>query len=601
MYKLLEMPKQHSRKLDQLDSNNRSKPSQPVVDLRTLRGFVKRGESNETMEPSEDSSITGHDDETFGNKSSVAWSNLNLLDASDDSTTHPSTDELIHRNMKMIEARIISIMKWRHRQIKGSIMSSSKSHSSEGRAESSYKKLCNDETDDNDGSITEIPEVAKVELELYVRTIANRYNKVLYHNFEHASHVTACVNQLITMLQDGNQSCSSTRSTESTSLSSSITSTATSVSTQIGSLSFDNFIKSNPMVHLSMVISALIHDVEHKGIGNKQLVDENDPLALKYKGKSVAENNSFDVATDLLYEDEFQNLRRCIFGEIDDGQSTLNKEVERHLESYKSLFYQVSHDVVMATDISCPNRLKNGKLKWIKAFEQGSDTDLILSCGPENDELQYKNEEQEGKKRRSSFPQLNQNHYPTRRSSTPHVSTNPTEFIADPFPDQTKLARPQRTRELSWMSNLNLNGSTEIMCPLCGTCSSRDDAFHCMSYTRLSSTLEQILQAADVGHTMQSWSVFIKWNEKLYNELWMANIQGRGPACHGQWFAGQISFIDNYIFPLAQRLKQCGVFGSLGSLFYDNASLNRKRWMIEGNDLCRKMHDNATKMFGASQ
>lgn len=562
---------------------------------------VKRGESNDTMTPSEDSSISGHYGETFGKKSSIAWSNLNLLDASKDSTAHPSTEDLIDRNVNMIEGCIISVMNWRHRQVRGSIMSDSRSHRTD-RAESSFEKLCNNEMDDNDndGSISKLPEAAKLELELYVRTIANHYNNVLYHNFEHASHVTACVNQLITMLHDDSQSC--TRPPELTSLSSSITSTTASTLSLIDIPSFGNFIKSNPIIHLSMVISALIHDVEHKGIGNKQLVDENDPLALKYKGKSVAENNSFDVATDFLYEDEFQNLRKCIFGEIDDGQSTLNKEVvERDLESYKSLFFQVSHDVVMATDISCPNRLKNGKLKWIKAFEQGSDTDLILSCGPQNDGFQNKNEKQDEKKRRGSYPQLNPNPCITRRSSTPHLSNNPTEFIADPFPDQTKLPRPQRTRELSWMSNLNLNGSTEIMCPLCETLSSRDDAFHCMSYTRLSSTLEQILQAADVGHTMQSWSVFCKWNEKLYNELWVANIQGRGPACHGQWFTGQLSFIDNYIFPLAQRLQQCGVFGPLGSLFYDNANSNKERWIIEGNDLCREMHDNATKMFGASQ
>ncbi len=557
--KPLEMPQQHLNHL-----NNRSKPPQQVVeiDFSTLKGFVKKGDSNAIMTPSEDSSVTAHEDETLCNNSSILWSNLNLLDTSTNSRSPPLIEELIRRNVAMIEALIINIMNWRDRQGKKKKSTTSHWH---------YN---------NSESINELPELAKLELELYVRTIASHYNKVLYHNFEHASHVTACVNQLMMMCHDGTSYSPSLGPPELASLSSSMTTTSSALNTP----RFENFTISNPVVHLSMVISALVHDVEHKGIGNKQLVDENDPLALKYKGKSVAENNSFDFSTDLFQEDEFQNLRKCIFGESDDGQS------DRDIESNKSLFYQISHDVVLSTDISCPTRLAKGKSKWKKAFEQESDHDLILSCGPQPYEFKCE----------ISFPSTIKNPPITGGSSERRVSFGPTEFIADPFPDQTKLPRPVRIRDFSWMSNLKLSGSTAIKCPFCGTCTSRDDAFQCISYTLLSSTLEQILQAADVGHTMQSWPVFVKWNEKLYCELWVANSQGRGPDCDGQWFSGQLSFFDNYIFPLAERLQQCGVFGAVGTIFYENASLNRERWVIEGNDLCRKMHANAMKMFGAS-
>ena len=50
------------------------------------------------------------------------------------------------------------------------------------------------------------------------------------------------------------------------------------------------------MTHLALVFSALIHDVEHQGVSNKQLVDENNPLAIKYDGKSVAFTIDYNVS-----------------------------------------------------------------------------------------------------------------------------------------------------------------------------------------------------------------------------------------------------------------------------------------------------------------
>ena len=48
-------------------------------------------------------------------------------------------------------------------------------------------------------------------------------------------------------------------------------------------------ITSDPLTQFSCVLSALIHDVDHTGVPNAQLVKENAYVARAYKNKSVAE------------------------------------------------------------------------------------------------------------------------------------------------------------------------------------------------------------------------------------------------------------------------------------------------------------------------
>jgi hypothetical protein len=54
---------------------------------------------------------------------------------------------------------------------------------------------------------------------------------------------------------------------------------------------------SDPLTQFAVVFSALIHDVDHTGVANGQLIKENSPIALHYDGKSVAEQNSIDLGT----------------------------------------------------------------------------------------------------------------------------------------------------------------------------------------------------------------------------------------------------------------------------------------------------------------
>lgn len=71
-------------------------------------------------------------------------------------------------------------------------------------------------------------------------------------------------------------------------------------------------IASDPLLHLAIIFSALIHDVDHSGVPNNVLVNEKAEIATLYRERSVAEQNSVDLAWKLLMQDSFKDLRRAI-------------------------------------------------------------------------------------------------------------------------------------------------------------------------------------------------------------------------------------------------------------------------------------------------
>jgi len=80
------------------------------------------------------------------------------------------------------------------------------------------------------------------ELRQYVHTILSQYNNVPYHNFEHAYHVVISANKLLDLA-----------------LNSEIHGLSTSKPRMFG-------LRTDTLMHLLLLYSALIHDVEHKGI-----------------------------------------------------------------------------------------------------------------------------------------------------------------------------------------------------------------------------------------------------------------------------------------------------------------------------------------------
>ena len=84
----------------------------------------------------------------------------------------------------------------------------------------------------------------------------------------------------------------------------------------------------------TLLLSPQIHDVDHPGVPNSQLVKEGDDLASQYK-QSCAELNSLDLAWNLLMEPDYSALRRAIY--------STETEFKR--------FRQLLVNIVLATDI----------------------------------------------------------------------------------------------------------------------------------------------------------------------------------------------------------------------------------------------------------
>ena len=113
-------------------------------------------------------------------------------------------------------------------------------------------------------------------------------------------------------------------------------------------------VTSHPLIQFACVFSSIAHDIEHPGVPNIQLVKENAEVATKYKNKSIAEQNSLDVAWNLFMQDKYNSLRATIFSD----------EIEL------KLFRQLCVNSLIASDVMDKdlNALRNAR--WDHAFSE---------------------------------------------------------------------------------------------------------------------------------------------------------------------------------------------------------------------------------------
>jgi len=114
---------------------------------------------------------------------------------------------------------------------------------------------------------------------------------------------------------------------------------------------------------------------------------------------------------------------------------------------------------------------------------------------------------------------------------------------------------------------------------------------------RATIVVEHIMQASDVCHTMQHWHIYRKWNKRLFFELLSAHHAGRMAADPATfWYQGELGFFDNYIIPLAKKLKECNVFGVSSDECLIYAMRNREEWESRGREIVAEMMDEFAKM-----
>jgi hypothetical protein len=178
------------------------------------------------------------------------------------------------------------------------------------------------------------------------------YRENPFHNFEHASHVTMSVVKLLSRIvapSDVNVHENDNRKGSTRAL-------------FVASTLHDHTygITSDPLTQFACIFSALIHDVDHVGVPNSQLIKENVSIAALYKGRSIAEQNSVDLAWDLLMDDSYKNLRRTIYDS--------DAEFKR--------FRQLIVNSVMATDIMDKDLKALRNSRWEKAFNEAPGDNL---------------------------------------------------------------------------------------------------------------------------------------------------------------------------------------------------------------------------------
>ncbi|CAB9528643.1 activated protein kinase catalytic subunit alpha-1 [Seminavis robusta] len=313
-----------------------------------------------------------------------------------------------------------------------------------------------------------LPRDVMLQLRDFVTEIAQMYdNDVPFHNFQHASHVTLSVVRLLTRIKAVPMSGlgATNRDNEEQS------------NMSLHECSFG--IASDPVTQLAIIFSALIHDTAHQGVPNAQLVKENQEIAARYKGRSVAEQNSVALAWNLFMNPKFSELRHTI--------AQTEAEITR--------FRQLVINCVMATDIvdKALKQLRNNR--WDTAFGG-----------------QIAEEEERAVNRKATI------------------------------------------------------------------------------------VIEHIIQASDIGHTMQQWHVYRKWNERFFHECYKAYKEGRGEQDPSKgWYKGEIGFFDFYIIPLAKKLQESGVFGVYGDEYVKNAQANREEWVKCGEHALAEMMEKQKK------
>jgi class 3 adenylate cyclase len=322
-----------------------------------------------------------------------------------------------------------------------------------------FKKCKNNESKEE-----ELSKVVMDQLREYVSAIASMYRNNPFHNFEHASHVTMSVVKLLSRI---------------------VTPDVDATNSDLESTLHDYTygITSDPLTQFACVFSALIHDVDHVGVPNTQLIVENPQLAKYYREKSIAEQNSVDLSWELLQDNNFNDLRLAI----------CPTEYER------VRFRQLVVNSVMATDIMDKDLKCLRNKRWEKAF----------------------------------------------------AGDNVEESLKDAVDRKATIV------------------------------------------------IEHLIQASDVSHTMQHWHIYRKWNERLFEELYSAYIQGRSATDPSDnWYKGEIGFFDFYIIPLAKKLRECGVFGVSSDEYLNYAEKNRQEWESRGMEVVAGMVEAAHKKYG---
>ena len=180
-----------------------------------------------------------------------------------------------------------------------------------------------------DEKSVELDKVVLSQIRAFVSTIETMYGAHPYHNFEHASHIAmvriTCqfpltASQLLILYFVYKFQLSQSLAI----MLSKAAPPEQDGDNKNGTFSHDDFMKalahhnrtfgisSDPLAQIAMVFAALVHDVDHPGVPNRQLIREFSPLVGKYQGKSMSQQNAVQRGWKLFAQEHFRELRNTI-------------------------------------------------------------------------------------------------------------------------------------------------------------------------------------------------------------------------------------------------------------------------------------------------
>jgi len=190
-----------------------------------------------------------------------------------------------------------------------------------------------------------------IELRAYVERIVQGYQDTPYHNREHAYHVTLSANKLLDLMliSDRYQDNGHQRVVNLSNISDRHNPQSLQLPAKIPKT---YGLRRDALLQFVLIFSAMIHDVHHRGISNRQLMLEDDPLTILFNDTSILEQQSLTIAFTEFLQPDFQKVRNLLFP-TRDLYNTFRKRVI---------------DLVLATDIANPERMQLTKDKWKTSF-----------------------------------------------------------------------------------------------------------------------------------------------------------------------------------------------------------------------------------------
>ena len=387
-----------------------------------------------------------------------------------------------------------------------------------------------------------------MELKDYVTTIASMYRDNPFHGFDHASHVTQSTSKLLKriVLTDEMDHLESQH--------------------HITALDLHDYtfgIATDPLTQFALIFCALIHDVDHPGVTNGVLIKENTPLAKFYKNKRYEQNAD----------------------ETHIGLSCCRRSLTQWLISLHPCSPFGNSSIAEQNSVD---------LAW------------ILLMDDNYSHLQRAIYRTEGELKR--FRQLVVNIVLATDIFDKDMKAMRELRWEKAFVDekQADLVKASSSDGLDDSTELSL--STSVPSKNAGKSISSNASLQHKSDLKATIVMEHLIQSSDVAHTMQHFDIYLKWNERLFREMYSAYEAGRGPGGSKDpsksWYEGEIMFFDRYIIPLARKLDSCGVFGVSSDEYLNFAMQNRKEWANRGDilikDFVKRYHDDKAKQKGGS-